>query len=289
MNNRPFTFLALVVSKVLFFLFLFLTIFHPMSVRTQGGFAGTTFAQGPPPQQITSHKDGAEMRLIPIGDFEYGIDQIEMKKIVVSICKEKISHFFETEYPKQKKNLPAYYMDRFEVTNAQYARFLKETGHREPRYWKYSHLNSPRQPVVGVGWADAEAYAKWAGKRLPTEEEWEKGARGTYGRNWPWGNEPDDKRFNGRKKDIFLPIIVGSIPTGNSPFGLSDMAGNVWEMTSGLWQGIGKAMRGGGYLNTNAEVRVTVRWATKQEEEGADWLGFRCVMDVGNINKFGRW
>jgi len=236
-------------------------------------------------QHVTSAKDQAEMILIPEGPFKYGVSKIELNKILKSL-KAPIAGMYDTEFPSQSKSLKSFYIDRYEVTNEQYALFLKETDHRAPRYWSYPQLNSKRQPVVGVGWADAEAYARWAGKRLPSEEEWEKAARGTDGRTWPWGNNPDDTRYNGKKEANYAPVNVGTFPTGNSPYGVSDMSGNVWEMTAGNWSSRGKgmrwegkAMRGGSFLNSNAEVRVTVRWAASNEDRGANWLGFRCVKD----------
>ena len=195
-----------------------------------------------------------------------------------------MAHIFDTELPKSTQYIEPFYIDRFEVTNEQYGRFLGETGHRKTRYWQYPQLNGKRQPVVGVGWQDATAYCNWAGKRLPSEEEWEKAARGTDGRKWPWGDQPDDSRYNGQKRANYAPLNVGSFPSGDSPYGVSDMAGNVWEMTSGTWES-SKAMRGGSFLNSIDEVRVTVRWAARDEDRGAGWLGFRCVMDVGNVKQ----
>lgn len=242
-------------------------------------FAEVSEAYAQPPERIISAKDRSEMVLVPGGPFIFGINQAEMREIVRRL-KEKVEVFYERELPKQEKTLPAFYIDRYEVTNEQYAIFLKATGHRQPRYQHYPQFNNPRQPVVGVGWPDAEAYCSWANKRLPTEEEWEKAARGTDGRVWPWGDVADSTRYNGRKKGLFAPVHVGSFPAGNSPYGASDMAGNVWEMTSSNWVGNSKAMKGGSFLNTDADVRVTVRWAAKDEEKGANWLGFRCVMDA---------
>jgi|TARA_B100000959_G_scaffold275353_1_gene328603 formylglycine-generating enzyme required for sulfatase activity len=92
----------------------------------------------------------------------------------------------------------SFYMDKYEVTNAQYEKFMKATGSREPEYWQNDHFNRPNQPVIGVDWNDAMAYAEWAGKRLPTEVEWEYAARGGLkNKDYPWGNEkPDGSQCN---------------------------------------------------------------------------------------------
>ncbi len=223
------------------------------------------------------------MILIPAGSFIYGINIVTRDSILEALSHDKLP-IFERRFPEQIKSLPSFYIDKYEVTNNQYAKFLKESGYqRKPRYLSNRLYNQPDQPAVGVSWSDAAAYARWAGKRLPTEEEWEKSARGTDGRIWPWGNEPSGKNYNGRVAGNFKPVAVGSYPKGASPYGVMDMAGNVYEMTTGVWRGNGRAMRGGSYLNTGAYTRTTFRWATSEEENGAEYLGFRCVMDTTMI------
>lgn len=232
------------------------------------------------PKSLKSQPDGTEMVLVSAGSFVYGLNQSELKSLLRKIS-AGWADIFGTEQPHQTKTLPAFYIDRFEVTNEQYNRFVRVARYNRPsRFASYPQLNNPRQPVVGVGWKDAEAYCRWSRKRLPSEEEWEKAARGTDGRIWPWGNEPGDNRFNGLTTGYFAPAPVGSFRSGDSPYGVADMAGNVWEMTSGNWQGSGKAMRGGSFLNPTSEVRVTVRWSARDEDRGANWLGFRCVIDA---------
>lgn len=113
------------------------------------------------------------------------------------------------------------------------------------------------------------------------EDEWEKAARGTDGRIWPWGNEPDPTRFWGKEQSDGKRIAeVGRFPAGDSPYGVSDMAGNLWELTASAWDGNQHVMKGGSYLNTLMEVRAFWRWASSLEDKGADYLGFRCVIDL---------
>lgn len=247
-------------------------------------------AQNSLSSRITSSKDQAEMILIPAGEFVFGMNQQDVSKLVIQELKEPMIPFYESEIAERTENLDAFYIDRYEVTNEQYDRFIKDTKYKKiPKYKNWPQFNKPRQPVVGIGWEDAEAYAKWAGKRLPTEEEWEKAARGTKGFIWPWGNKRDNDNFNGRKQSQHTPVDVGSFPESNSPFGLGDMAGNVWEMTSGKWSdpksGTDRTMKGGSFLNTKADVRTTVRWAPADPANGANWLGFRCVMDVNKVGE----
>jgi formylglycine-generating enzyme required for sulfatase activity len=231
------------------------------------------------PREIICRKDNSKMILIPGGNFIYGIQEEDRERIL-KVLKTAQLKIFELEFVEKIVNIPAYYIDKFETTNAQYAQFTKETGHRKPHYWSWRIYNRPDQPVIGITWADAEAYAKWAGKQLPSEEQWEKAARGVDGRLWPWGNEPSGKKYNGKAQGNLKPVAVGSYPAGSSPYGLMDMAGNVYEMTTGIWAGTRKAMRGGCYLNSGAYVRTMFRWASGLEDKGTEYLGFRCIMDV---------
>lgn len=224
-----------------------------------------------------SDSNNSEMILIPAGEFIFGVDQKEIKAIIKNLKIGWDQNIYPREHPKQTKTLPSYYIDRYEVTNEQYSKFVKVTKHRESRFAKYPQLNAPKQPVVGVGWEDAKDYCTWTHKRLPSEEEWEKAARGTDGRTWPWGNIADAKIYNGKGSQFSAPVEVGKFPKSDSPYGVSDMAGNVWEMTSGTWEDGTKVMRGGSFLNHLGDVRTTVRWAASDENSGANWLGFRCA------------
>lgn len=143
------------------------------------------------------------------------------------------------EKPEHKVDLPAFYIDRSEVTNAAYLKFVQATGHKPPTNWNGSSIPDGHEnfPVTGVAWQDAAAYAQWAGKRLPTEAEWEAAARGVDGRIYPWGNDWRSGVANiGQKPDKPTPEQypaalkeVGQFPQGTSPTGAVDMIGNAWE------------------------------------------------------------
>ncbi len=231
------------------------------------------------PPAVISVRDHADMVLIPAGPFVYGLGERARDSVIDALSTAHLA-IFNLEFERHTVELPSFYMDKYEVTNAHYAVFMKETGHRKPKYWTSRLYSRPNQPVVGIGWDDAQAYAAWAGKRLPSEEEWEKAARGTDGRIWPWGNEPSSDKYNGSMQGNYAPVEVGSFPQGASPYGVMDMAGNVYEMTTGKWGSTGRAMRGGSYLNAGAYTRTMFRWAPDDDTSGAAWLGFRCVMDT---------
>ncbi|KAF0190647.1 MAG: serine/threonine protein kinase [Gammaproteobacteria bacterium] len=132
--------------------------------------------------------------------------------------------------PQHVQSLPAFQIDKYPVTNAQYARFVAATGRRPPLHWKNGRIPArlEKHPVTMVSWFDAKKYAEWAGKRLPTEAEWERAARGTDGRRWPWGNNMDPERLN-TYYQVGSTTMVGSYANGASPEGVMDMAGNVSE------------------------------------------------------------
>lgn len=191
--------------------------------------------------------DGSVMVLIPAGEFWMGTDANEIPQLVQWAKKyysEAQASWFEDEAPRHRVYVDAFYIDKYEVTVAQYQRFMRATGHPKPGNWDDSNFNAPNQPVVGVTWYDAMTYAKWAGKRLPTEAEWEKAARGGLeGKKFPWGDQdPYGSQCNFADKNVPSNFSWAdrnandgyqyTAPVGKySPngYGLYDMAGNVWE------------------------------------------------------------
>jgi len=125
---------------------------------------------------------------------------------------------------KQPVDLPAFYIDKTEVTNGAYAAFCRAKGHPLPPHFEE---NKPDYPVVWVSFMDAQQYAQWAEKRLPTAREWEKAARGSDGRDYPWGNQRDTARVNLNSQGT---VPVNDLPNGASPSGALNMVGNVWEL-----------------------------------------------------------
>jgi len=143
--------------------------------------------------------------------------------------------WFADESPEHRVYTKSFFIDKYEVTNLQYYIFCQATDHRPPNPWKDPNYPEGRDhyPVTHVNFFDAAAFAKWAGKRLPTEHEWEKAARGNLGRVYPWGNEFDASLANiSRSQKIKVGHRlepVGHYPLGASPYGVEDMIGNVWE------------------------------------------------------------
>ena len=223
-------------------------------------------------------KDSKEMVPVPAGEFLYGGD-------------------------RQKVSLPEFWIDKTPVTNREFARFVQATGYETIAErtgigcaniggkWQdiqgadWRHPGGPgtdiqsktHHPVVQVSWADAAAYATWAGKRLPTEQEWEKAARGVDGREYPWGNkEPTRELCNfGQNEQGTTPVGTYS-PQGDSPYGCADMAGNVWEWTASQHEDGGRVLRGGGWSHPAEYVRPALR-SPHHPDDRYDTDGFRCA------------
>jgi len=164
---------------------------------------------------------------------------------------------------KQKVYLPEYRLARTPVTNAQYKPFVDAAGHGVPYHWKKGRIPSGKEnhPAVWVSWGDAQAFCEWAGCRLPTEQEWEKGARGTDGREYPWGNKWQTGRCNSHEAGMHDTTPVDRYPNGASPYELRDMAGNVWECCDSWWDArhAARVVRGGSRYDSRRLVRCAYR------------------------------
>lgn len=243
---------------------------------------------------------------VPAGEFDMGTDA-EQEKLDKDATKD--------EQPKHKVYLDAFLIGKYEVTNAQYHAFVKATGHRvpenccEPRYnlWKGDAIPTGVEelPVVNVSWDDAVAFCTWRGGRLPTEAEWEKAARGTDGRTYPWGNDPPS---GNRANYSFDPVSMWEGPAslakkdqyefGRSPYGAFEMAGNVWEWVqdwydenyyksspaknpTGPAKGEAHVIRGASWRNTADMLRAANR--NKQapsDRQRRVYIGIRCAKDA---------
>jgi formylglycine-generating enzyme required for sulfatase activity len=194
------------------------------------------------------------------------------------------THGADDERPVARRRLPAFRIDRTEVTRAMYARCV--AAGRCPKA-PGDLASEPDLPMTGVSWHEARSYCAYAGGRLPTEAEWEKAARGVDGREFPWGEEADCGRanwgnFDGEGpcagKNPGRPVAVGRYPAGVSPYGLHDMAGNVWEWVEDKYDQdpTRRVVRGGSCCSYFVAPRAANRNAWAPDHRDGD-LGFRCV------------
>jgi len=238
------------------------------------------------PRIKTNPKDGATMIWIPPGPFLMGDDDDEI-----------IDHFIEghpRNNPRRTVTLSGYYIDKNPVTVAMYRRFCVATNRTMPPEPSWGWLDN--HPMVNVSWDDATAYCDWAGVSLPTEAQWEKAARGTEGRKFPWGNDFDTGKLQcvSRNRNVRSTAPVGSFPAGASPQGVLDMAGNVWQWCAdwydkdyarsspsqdppGPGSGTYRVLRGGCWADlTTSDFRSANRG--RNTPTSRDSLnGFRCV------------
>ncbi len=198
------------------------------------------------------------MVLVPAGKFLFGPDRVE-------------------------KTLDSYYVDIYPVTNEEYRKFIDETGYRPSKFQEVDYMSRPRQPVVGVSYFDAQQFATWAGKALPTHEQWEKAARGTDGRRYPWGENIDPEHANyGQESETSQIKDIGSYPLNVSPFGAFEMVGNIWQWTDSWFDAENKIIKGGSWCDPEDFLECHyVLYAPPKEKQ--DLLGFRCVKPTPKI------
>ena len=240
-------------------------------------------ADAPQPPAAFTGKDGAPMVLVPAGEFLMGSDEGD-----------------DDEQPVHRVVLDSVYLDTFEVTNGRFAKFVEAIQSEPP--WGFADQETPvvhaEQPVRWVNWLEAMGYCLWAGKRLPTEAEWEKAARGTDGRVYPWGNDPPTAAHAvfGLTEGAETVSPIGNRNLGSSPYGVHDLAGNLYEWVTDWYDdafytphspsnprgpsaGTAKVQRGGSYINSPYRLRSAFR--TKGDPTEHDpHVGFRCAQDV---------
>ena len=228
-------------------------------------------------------KDGVPMVLVPAGEFPMGSEQGD-----------------DDEQPVHRVFLDSFYLDTFEVTNGRFAKFVAAIQSEPP--WGFADTETPvlhaERPVRWVNWLEATGYCLWAGKRLPTEAEWEKAARGAEGRLYPWGHEPPTPAHAvfGLKEGTETVSPIGNRDKGTSPYGVHDLAGNLYEWVADWYDdafytplptlnprgpiaGTAKVQRGGSYINGPYRLRSSFR--TKGDPTEHDpHVGFRCAHDA---------
>jgi len=254
-------------------------------------------------QRIAAWSIKEEMVTVPAGFFTMGS------------TKKTDRNAYKVELPQRQVYLDVFEIDQYEVTALHYLKFVLETGRNPLLDWRYEGGNfqesMAHHPVMHVNWYEAEAFCSWAGKRLPTEAEWEKAARGEDGRLYPWGNQSAGlsranfgrSGLSGPVRDrperllLYPPIIsVDKYENGASPYGAYQMIGNVAEWVAdwydpeyyrtatdrnpqGPEKGTHKAFRGAGWIDSTTTVRVAQRNGT-DPQAAMNWLGFRCARDI---------
>ncbi|MEK6221764.1 MAG: formylglycine-generating enzyme family protein [Chloroflexota bacterium] len=184
---------------------------------------------------------------------------------------------------KQRKNISrAFKISKYPVTNTQYKIFIDANPHYTlPLDWDETErsypLNKANHPVIFVTWQDAENFCKWNDCRIPSEEEWEKAARGTDGRTYPWGDEIDENLANA-ETEYESTTPVDHYPAGISPYGVWDMIGNIWEWTDSQLKAR-YVLRGGSWLLVSHLVRASLAF-TLNKEDTSNLVGFRCAVDL---------
>lgn len=263
----------------------------PVHPENPAGPAGGAAASAPAP---SAGQPGAT----PLRDFLAGM--VRVPGGTCSIGLPESEGRFCNEGPVHAVSLEPYYLDRHEVSRARYARFLRETGRTAPPGWTGSvpPAGTEDLPAVNVSWDDAEAFARWAHKRLPTEEEWETAGRGPQAFLFPWGNDFREGMMNSRESGKFAPLPPGSYPEDRSVYGVEDLAGNVSEWTSSHYlpypgnvyllkdaYGIdSRVIRGGAYNVDWLYCRLVFRARQAETYAGED-LGFRCAISVSELDR----
>jgi formylglycine-generating enzyme required for sulfatase activity len=253
-------------------------------------------APQPAPEEVKREVFEPQMVRIPAGEFLMGTREEDVDIIANESGVERKN--IEIEIPRHKVFVKEFEIGKYPVTNFEYRAFVQDTGHEPPPHWESDQYPEGLgdHSVANVSWHDAVAYCEWLSEktgqpyRLPTEAEWEKAARGTEGRKFPWGDEWDASRCNTREGGPGTTTPVGQYsPEGDSPCGLADMAGNVWEWCADWFQAYPgnsfpdkaygetyKVLRGGSWFNDQRIARCAFRGRFNPDDRYTNF-GFRCV------------
>jgi toxoflavin biosynthesis protein ToxD len=251
---------------------------------------------------------------IPAGTFLMGTKPKDLDELYSLMKKEKKGMAYEQrlrESPQFNLELLSFEISQFPITNREYSFFVLDTKYPSPLHWQNNEVPKEiiEHPVVNITWRDACAYCKWLSEKtnkeywLPSEAEWEKAARGTDGRRYPWGNNWNPNLCNNIENGLNTTTPVGHFsPKGDSPYGCADMIGNVWEWCSSRYGGIGilpnflypynaldgredinvedsHILRGGSFLNGSGRARCEYRGKGDMIHKN-NHTGFRCVKNV---------
>jgi formylglycine-generating enzyme required for sulfatase activity len=246
----------------------------------------------------TRPADGAVMVYVPAGEFLMGSVDEDIDA-VLDECSDCERSWFSHEQPQHTVYLDAFWIDRTEVTNAQFRACVEAGACEESLTIGEQRRDAPDLPVIWVDWYDAQDYAAWAGGRLPTEAEWEKAARGTDGRIHSWGNSPPDCHKVNYEGCAGKPLPVGSLPDGASPYGALDMAGNLEEWVADWWDtdyyaqsplrnpqgpdsGSARVLRGAAFVDDHWWFFRCAARFTGDPNRRIPFVGFRVVVAPGS-------
>ncbi len=246
---------------------------------------------------LSCSRDDGDMVFIPAGEFIMGSDKIDSEGLAKKFGSLK-EEFFLDEKPKRIIYIPGFFIDKFEVTNKDYQLFVASTGARSPDHWRGTFYPKGEDlfPVVNASLTDAEKFCRWKGGSLPTEQQWEKAARGPKGNEYPWGADYDEKKANLNTLKI---APVGSYLEDKSYYGVYDMAGNVIEYVNGYYMAYSKenkrehklfgkkySVARGGLAGMSGHYTLNKLYARGAYRhfvspyKGAEDTGFRCAKPV---------
>jgi formylglycine-generating enzyme required for sulfatase activity len=250
------------------------TVFFTASPFFAATAAFTDTPSGPKPgEEIINPKDGASIVYIPSGPFLMGLSDSQIGSLV-QISAACTADQFESSGPQREEQTTGYWIYKTEVTNIMYRRCVAY-GNCPPLH-TVVEAGDDERPATYTNWQAAQSYCNWAGARLPTEQEWEKAARGTDGRLFPWGNEPPSPELANLVRYKGNTIRVGSYVRGASPYGVLDMAGNVREW---LQDSITTGVTRGGSFGMEACFGTSGYRNLWKQSQGDYKTGFRCVLD----------